>query len=220
MRQALQIIYGIHADEYTQERQSLLHSTFCSDYSVINNYNSNNNLGSVALSSLELLSFPELDGSVLITESKRLPQSVLNKIFTYLSPLDRDNVRIAFKRNSDNNMFSYRVDPERLKQSLLSPVAVHREVKYVNIEIADDDNHDDVVVDITDNHPILLSSSEEKSYSLRIVVAILSILALGFILLIAALYGHLEVLLECFAVFSLLGSLLSFLAYRVCCHPY
>jgi hypothetical protein len=167
MKKALQILYGTVSRKDNQESQFLLHSTFCNQYSVTSDYSSLNYLGTNPLGSLALICFPTEESLIKISHNVAIPESVFQKILSFLAVPDQLSARSVMKTHNTNGVGAngngngssrsesrrrpgkYCIDPLQLRSNILAPKVAETQVKYVNMEVFDEESQyvDDIVVE-------------------------------------------------------------------------
>jgi hypothetical protein len=147
MKQALQLLYG-QDKPYTatgsdsgaargarsqlsqpvnnQERQRLLHSTFCKEYAVNSNYRSTEYLEVKPLGSMGLVSgfaAAAAERTVVLRRGLALPVSCYNSVLTFLTPYQQKPLKIALHRNFAKATLSSTLRPALFNTSVLSAIA-------------------------------------------------------------------------------------------------
>lgn len=162
MKKALQILYGSSSGGDSQESQYLLHRKFCGQYSVTSDYSSLNYLGTNALGSLSLICFPTDEKLIEVSSDTSLPDKCFQNILSFLQFEDQMSARAVMKprrtgRCGYNNNGAdlrrpgcYSLDPMKLRTNVLAPKIPEVQVKYVNMEMSDEENQ---YIDISIEEP-------------------------------------------------------------------
>lgn len=192
MRKALQILYGAEQGD-TYESQYLLHNTFCSQYSVSCDYSSINRLGNIPLGSLALLCFPTQESMVTVSGSAVVPEGIFKNILSFLPPADQLSACVVMKArtanggdgdksdNSRRHHHEYIIDPFQLRSNILAPKEPEEQVvKYVNIEVSDEENQcpvGDAIIEEPIYFELDRITSRTKIASIIIIVVLICVIA-------------------------------------------
>lgn len=199
MKKALEILYGTSDAGDSQESQYLLHSTFCAQYSVSSDYSSLYHIGTNPLGSLSLICFPAEQELIVVSDSAAVPDSCFQNILSFLPMCDQISARAVMDvrkgasrgvggSNSDSGrpVGGFSIDPYRLRCKILEPKAKpESNVKYINMEIADEENqYIDIIIEEPTYADIISIANDNRTAAYCSVFVCIGIVAVVIFLII------------------------------------